>query len=75
MPGEAIPALRELVSTYTPEELKRKIARGSKPDRRDPAGPEPVAMPAWAAVLADGEIDALVAYLRTLKPTNKENAF
>jgi len=75
VPGGAIPALRELVSTYTSEELKRKIAHGSKPDKRDLAGPEPVAMPAWSAVLTDGEIDALVAYLRTLKPTNKENAF
>jgi len=74
-PGGAIPALRVLVSTYTPEELIRKIRRGSVPIRQDPSGPEPVAMPAWSAVLDGGEIEALVAYLRTFQSSAEDRSF
>ena len=74
-PGRAIPALRELVSTYRDDELKWKIRRGSIPDKVDPAGPDPVAMPSWNGVLSDSELDALSAYLRTFKPSSKEASF
>ena len=66
--GDAIPALAGVAQTFTREELKSKISRGVlKPDRRDPAGPEPmVFMPAWGQTLKDADIDAVAAYLMTL---------
>ena len=73
-PGHAIPALRELVGTYTSEELFNKIVRGSIPDKIDPAGPDPVAMPAWSTVLSENEIRDVIAYLRTLKPSHSAEA-
>lgn len=70
--GGKIPALRETVSTFSKEELERKIRFGvPKPAKEDPAGPEPMLnMPAWGAKLAEDEIGALVAYLQTLKATS-----
>ncbi len=66
--GGVIPALRGLSQTYTREELIAKIERGSHPDKRDAAGPEPVAMPAWSGVLLDDEVGAVADYLLSLGP-------
>ncbi|MBI5200515.1 MAG: cytochrome c [Elusimicrobia bacterium] len=73
VPGGKIPALRETASTYTKDELIRKIKNGvPHPQKADVKGPEPMlAMPTWGKVLADDEIDALAAYLLTLKPTTE----
>jgi mono/diheme cytochrome c family protein len=73
--GKAIPALRETVRTYSPAELEAKIARGSRPDKADPAGPEPTAMPAWESALSASEISAVSRYLLTLKPSNPDEAW
>ncbi|MBI4348665.1 MAG: c-type cytochrome [Elusimicrobia bacterium] len=72
VPGGKIPALRETASTFTREELVRKIKHGvPKPQKADPAGPEPMlAMPAWGSVLTEEEIGALASYLLTLKPAD-----
>lgn len=74
-PGNAIPALRDLVGTYTADELRSKIAHGSIPDKVDPSGPAPVAMPSWSGVLLDDEIRSLVVYLRTFKPSKEVSSF
>lgn len=66
--GGAIPALRGLAQTYTREELIAKIKRGSRPDKLDAAGPEPVAMPAWGQVLLDDEVAQVADYLLSLGP-------
>lgn len=66
--GGAIPALRGLSQTYTREELVAKIKRGSRPDKLDPSGPEPVAMPAWGQVLLDDEVAQVADYLLSLGP-------
>lgn len=67
VPGNAIPALSTVASTYTEEELIRRIRFGRVPDKEDPAGVEPlVAMPAWGSVLADAELAAVAAYVKSL---------
>lgn len=72
VPGNRIPALKELVGTYNDDELVLRIRRGKLPEKADPAGPEPlVAMPAWEGVLSEADLKDLVAYLRTLQPTDK----
>jgi mono/diheme cytochrome c family protein len=70
--GGVIPPLPALVATYTAEELNSKIKRGSRPVKKDAAGPEPlVAMPAWGDVLKDDEVQAVAAYLMTLAEGEK----
>lgn len=67
--GGQIPALDKVASTYTKEELVRKITRGSIPAKKDPAGPEPlVRMPAWGETLSAEEISDVADYVLTLKP-------
>jgi len=66
--GGVIPALRGLSQTYTREELIAKIKRGSRPEKLDPAGPDPVAMPAWGQVLLDDEAAQVADYLLSLGP-------
>ncbi|MEK7858306.1 MAG: cytochrome c [Elusimicrobiota bacterium] len=67
VPGGFIPALPALAATYTLDELKAKILAGSTPQRADPAGPQPlVAMPSWAGVLDDSELDAVAVYVKGL---------
>lgn len=65
--GGVIPALPKLVATYTREELREKIRRGARPAKKDPAGPDPLAvMPAWGEVLKDEEIEVVADYLASL---------
>lgn len=69
--GGKIPALAELASTYTKDELTRKIARGVVPVPADPAGSKPlVKMPAWSDVLSPEEISDVADYVLTLKPAS-----
>ncbi len=71
VPGEAIPALTKTAETYTPEELRKKIAAGSLPQKERPDGPEPlVSMPPWQKVLSDAEIKDVAAYVLSLTPKN-----
>lgn len=65
--GGQIPSLLKVASSYTKEELKEKIRRGVKPEKKDPNGPEPlISMPAWGQFLKEHELDAVAEYLLTL---------
>lgn len=67
VPGGRIPALTSVAQTYTKAELVAKIARGSKPAKADPSGPEPlVFMPPWGQKLSPDEIDAVADYVLSL---------
>jgi mono/diheme cytochrome c family protein len=69
VPGGKIPALIGAAERFTKEELKVKIKNGVSPARADPSGPEPlVAMPRWGEVLKEDELDAVAAYVLSLKP-------
>ena len=68
VPGGKIPALDSVSQTFTKEELKNKVRLGARPQKADPAGPEPlVAMPAWKALLTEDELGDVVEYLFTLR--------
>ena len=65
--GGRIPGLEKVSETFSEAELVDKVRRGSRPEKADPAGPEPaVVMPAWGSVLDEAEIRAVAAYLLTL---------
>jgi mono/diheme cytochrome c family protein len=71
VPGGAIPALTKLAETYTPQELRKKIAAGSVPQKDRLDGPEPlVFMPPWSKVLTDDEIKDVAAYVMSLSAKN-----
>jgi mono/diheme cytochrome c family protein len=63
--GGLVPALTQVRSGYTRDELIRRIANGvAHPLKKDPAGPEPLlSMPAWGRVLEPGQIAAIADYL------------
>lgn len=70
VPGGRIPALTNVINTYSKAELVAKIKRGVPASlKADPQGPDPlVSMPAWGRFLDDAEIDAVASYLRTFQP-------
>lgn len=68
--GEYIPALENVASGYSEEELKEKIRKGvSSVAKADPNGPVPILiMPSWEDKLTPEELDRIVAYLFSLAP-------
>ena len=69
VPGGLIPKLNVVHETYTKAELIAKIKKGVKPLKKDSKGPEPmIFMPPWGEKLDDAELDAVAAYLMTLRP-------
>jgi hypothetical protein len=61
--------LAALAATNTKGELMARLRRGSRPDREDPKGPEPlVSMPAWEGVLTEEELDAVSEHVLGLAP-------
>ena len=67
VPGGRIPALRDVLATYTEKELQSKIRRGVRPEKLDPSGAQPlVFMPAWGEVLSENEIVQIARYLLSL---------
>ncbi len=73
--GGKIPALTSVWETYTKEELIQKITRGSIPQKADPAGPDPmIDMPPWGQVLSKEDIQAVAAYVMSLKPADAKSA-
>lgn len=68
--GGKIPALSNAAETFTRAELVAKIRNGvPAPVKADPKGPDPLVwMPSWGKVLDDAELDAVAAYLQSLKP-------
>lgn len=76
VPGGEIPALAKTISTYTPDELKKKIKRGVKPESLNPNDPAPmVEMPAWGQTFSEKELNDLVSYLFTLGPKQPEETW
>jgi mono/diheme cytochrome c family protein len=74
VPGSRIPGLAHVSEGFTREELIAKIRRGSKPEKEDPRGPEPlVSMPAWQGAIKDSEIEAVADYLLSLGPPSGSN--
>ncbi|MBI3565878.1 MAG: cytochrome c [Elusimicrobia bacterium] len=67
--GGRIPALNNIVHTYTKDELVKRIGGGvAASQKEDPSGPDPlVRMPKWADALSPQDVDAVATYLLTLK--------
>lgn len=74
--GGLIPKLNGVYETYTKPELVAKIKKGVRnPEKADPKGPEPLVwMPAWGEKLDDSELDAVAAYLMSLRPDKTEKS-
>lgn len=71
--GGLIPPLTLVADGYSKPELKDRIAKGVVPAAADPSLPQPmIQMPAWKEVLDDGELNALVEYLYSLRPKKAE---
>jgi len=67
--GGLIPSLTKVSEGYTKKELHDKISNGSVPLPDDPSAPRPlIQMPKWGQQLKSDEIDAVAAYLVSLKP-------
>jgi mono/diheme cytochrome c family protein len=64
-PGDVIPALAPLMSTYTRWELKTRIRGGAAAQGQGGLTPA-VDMPAWKDALSDEDMDALSTYLLSL---------
>lgn len=68
-PDESVPALTQAAARYDEAALRRIILGSKRPQRLDPQGPEPpLACPSWADVLAENELDDVVAYVKSLGP-------
>lgn len=68
--GGLIPPLTFVADGYSKPELKDRIAKGVVPEPADPSLPPPmIQMPAWKEVLRDDELDALVEYLYSIRPS------
>ena len=74
--GGLIPALNKVYDTYTKNELIAKIKKGVRaPQKADAKGPDPLVwMPAWGETLNEAELDAVAAYLMTLRPDKIEKS-
>ncbi len=68
--GEQVPSLLYVAEGYSPAELKDFVLRG-QPEiaSLDPTRPKPpLYMPSWRGKITPGELDDLVAFLRSLLP-------
>jgi len=68
--GGKIPSLVFAADGFSLEELKDKIRAGvAQSAKADPAGPAPmIHMPGWGEILKEDALDALAAYLFSLRP-------
>jgi mono/diheme cytochrome c family protein len=58
---------RAVLAKY--QAIKQLVHTGNPAGKKDPEGPEPpLSMPSWGQRLSESDIDALIAYLLTLKP-------
>ncbi|MCW5982178.1 MAG: c-type cytochrome [Bryobacteraceae bacterium] len=71
--GGEVPALIHLADDYTRGEVAAIIRRGKTPPLEDPkkAAP-PLYMPTWRNILADEDIDRIIAYAWSLLPEDTE---
>jgi mono/diheme cytochrome c family protein len=67
--GQEVPSLVQVANYYDRHSLKQLIETGRQPvPRIDQSRPRPpFFMPAWKSRIPDGELDALVEYLMTLR--------
>ncbi len=71
--GGAVPALIHLADDYTREEAATIIRRGKTPALEDPAKPAPpLYMPSWKKILAEEDIERILAYAWSLRPKESE---
>ncbi len=72
--GGKIPSLNTVGSTYTDAELREKALAGvPDPEPADPRKPPPPhPMPSWEGRFTEPELQALVAYLKSLAPKTTE---
>jgi mono/diheme cytochrome c family protein len=75
--GQAVPPLDHVAVGYTKPELIVKIQIGVPVEPKlDPNGPlPPLHMPGFKDMLADDQLNDLVAYLFSLKPKGEESGF
>src|ERR1700730_1247253 len=75
--GQAVPPLDHVAVGYTKPELIAKIQIGVPVEPKlDPNGPlPPLHMPGFKDMLADDQLNDLVAYLFSLKPKGEESGF
>jgi len=75
--AQQVPGLKYVSEGYTKEELRKRILDGQREivslDTRKP--PAPLYMPAWRGKIAQGELDDLVEYLRSLTPKGEKLDF
>lgn len=71
--GGEVPALIHLADDYTQEEVKAIIRRGKTPALEDPVKPAPpLYMPTWGKILAEEDIERIIAYAWSLRPQETE---
>lgn len=71
--GGEVPALIHVADDYTVEEVKAIIRRGKTPALEDPGKPAPpLNMPTWGKILAEEDIERIVAYAWSLRPAEAE---
>ena len=72
--GGAVPALTYTSRAFRDADLKERITRGGTPVKKaDPrASTPPLSMPFFKGLIADAELNDLVAYLRSLTPAEGE---
>ena len=75
--GQMVPPLDHVADTYTREELMAKIRAGVPVEPKlDPNGPTPpLAMPGYAKLLSEPQMQSLLIYLYSLKPKGEELNF
>lgn len=72
--GGKIPSLTFAADGYSHEEMHERITKGKVSDPADASLPAPlIQMPAWGQVLTPDEIDALVAYVSSLRPSGGDD--
>ena len=75
--GQLVPPVAFVAEGYKKEELRDKILKGvSKVEKLDPAGPTPpLYMPAYKELIADTDLELLMAYLKSLMPKGEDVSF
>ncbi len=75
--GQQVPALIHVADSYTKPELIAKIQNGVPVEPKlNPAGPDPpLHMPAFKELINDQQMQALAAYLFSLKPKGGDLGF
>jgi mono/diheme cytochrome c family protein len=62
-----VPGFSRVLAKYN--SVKELLQKGNPPGKKDEHGPAPpLQMPSWESRLSDSDIDAVIAYLLTLKP-------